>query len=445
MLTGQPPTTALNDLAGQPITDPFGQPGFPGFDGMSASTSLAYTAAMQEKGVPVTFAYISDAHDFHGVAGNAHEAFGPGSAGYVAQLNAYDDAFGAFFNRLASDGLNKSNTLFVFTVDEGDHFVGGSPTPADCDGVTTPCDWTGQVGEINANIDTLMHNQHPEITTAFTVHGDDAPTFYLSNNPGQNDPNTRAFERAASTLTAVNPYTGNTDPLMVQMADQAEMKLLHMYTAGDPLRDPTFAYFGDPNYFLTDFPSSTCLTCINPAFAWNHGDIQPEIANTWLGFVGPGIRTLGETSDVWTDHTDVRPTMFSLLGLSDSYDGDGRAILQVLNPSAIPASLRAHLHTLDELGAVYKQLNAPFGSLGLDSLSVATAGVTSGSASDDATYVATQAQLASWLTQRDQLAERIAGLLIGAEFHGTPINQLQASRLISQAEGLIETVHNAAH
>ena len=29
-----------------------------------------------------------------------------------------------------------------FTVDEGDHFVGGTPTPVDCDGVNVPCDWT---------------------------------------------------------------------------------------------------------------------------------------------------------------------------------------------------------------------------------------------------------------------------------------------------------------
>src|SRR5262249_60344364 len=118
-------------LDGTPTPGPCGPPGFPGFDGMSASTSLAYTAALQEKGVPVTFSYISDAHDFHGVAGNAHVAFGPGSAGYVAQLKEYDDAFAAFFDRLASDGLDRSNTLFVFTVDEGDHFVGGTPTPAD--------------------------------------------------------------------------------------------------------------------------------------------------------------------------------------------------------------------------------------------------------------------------------------------------------------------------
>jgi hypothetical protein len=67
-----------------------------------------------------------------------------------------------------------------------------------------------------SNIQTLMAYQHPEIpitsTSKFTVHGDDAPTFYLTNNPGQNDPATRAFERAASTLTAVNPYTATTSP-----------------------------------------------------------------------------------------------------------------------------------------------------------------------------------------------------------------------------------------
>ena len=68
LLTGQPGPVALTDLSGQPIVDPFGQPGFPGFDGMSAAVTLSYVAAMQEKGVPITYAYISDAHDFHDVS-----------------------------------------------------------------------------------------------------------------------------------------------------------------------------------------------------------------------------------------------------------------------------------------------------------------------------------------------------------------------------------------
>jgi hypothetical protein len=439
LLTGQPSSVAVTGLDGNPITDPFGQPGFPGFDGMSAAVSLAYTAEMQEAGVPVTFAYISDAHDNHGTAGNAHVAYGPGSAGYVAQLKAYDDAFGAFFSRLAADGINKSNTLFVFTVDEGDHFVGVQKT--DCDGVTTPCDYgPNEVGEINANIKTLVANQTTGLGTAWTVHGDDAPTFYLSGNPGETDPFVRDFERQVSGLTAVNPYTGNTDHLMVAMADRAEMKLLHMYTAGDPLRDPTFAYFANPDYFLTDFPASTCLTCINPAFAWNHGDIQPEIANTWLGFVGPGIRTLGETGEVWTDHTDVRPTMLVDLGLSTSYQDDGRAILEILDGNVVPHSLNVHRGSIQALGAAYKQLTAPFGDLGMASLKVATAAIITGSASDDSAYTATQAKLADWLARRDALAGQIASALEGAEFNGTGLNESDLKSLTRQANNLVAEV-----
>src|SRR5262249_42149479 len=260
-LTGQPATTPLTDLLGQPITDPFGQPGFPGFDGMLAAVSLAYVVAMQEAGIPITYAYISDAHDFHGVAGNQHVAFGPGSQGYVDQLAAYDEAFAAFFERLTAAGITQHNTLFVFTVDEGDHFVGVQKT--NCDGVTTPCVYgQNEVGEINVNIDTLVQHQFPTLATqflggaapnAFTVHGDDAPTFYLAKKGagplGQTDPLTRQFEQTIANLTAVNPYTLLTDRLMVQMADQTGMKALHMFTTGDPARNATFVFFADPNYF----------------------------------------------------------------------------------------------------------------------------------------------------------------------------------------------------
>ena len=43
---------ALKKLDGTPITDQFGQPGFPGFDGLFASTTLSYVAQMQEAGIP---------------------------------------------------------------------------------------------------------------------------------------------------------------------------------------------------------------------------------------------------------------------------------------------------------------------------------------------------------------------------------------------------------
>ena len=452
-LTGQPPSTPLTDLLGNPIADPFGQPGFPGFDGMSAAVSLAYVAAMQEKGIPVTYAYISDAHDFHGVSGNVHVAFGPGDAGYVAQLKAYDDAFAAFFARLAADGITQSNTLFVFTVDEGDHFAGVAKTG--CDGVTIPCVYgPNEVGEINSNIDLLIAHQFPALASqflgtaapyAFTVHGDDAPPFYLARKAvmgvgggplAQTDPVTRDFERTVANLTAVNPYTAMTDRLMVRMADQTGMKALHMFTTGDPARNATFAFFADPNYFITDFPASTCETCINPLFAWNHGDIQPEIAQTWLGFVGPGVRAMG-TSDLWTDHTDVRPTMLTLLGLEEVYVHDGRSIVEPLYDWAVPQTLRAHRETLLRLAAVYKQLNAAFGQFATDMLTASTGALTSGSAADDHVYAQTESAIADLTSERDALAAQMKTLLNAAAFGGQAIDEQQAKQLIAQAEDLL--------
>src|SRR5881392_3280462 len=94
------PSGPMTDLNGNVIQDAGGHIGFPGFDGMEASVSLAWVAQMQEAGIPVTYGYVSDAHDDHGTSGNIHFAFGPGESGYTAQLQAYDQAFGKFFERL---------------------------------------------------------------------------------------------------------------------------------------------------------------------------------------------------------------------------------------------------------------------------------------------------------------------------------------------------------
>ena len=144
------PGGPLTDLDGNVIEDNNTPTniGFPGFGGITAAQSLAYVAAMQEHGIPVTTAYISDVHDNHSsdtffapaVCSSDLESggLGPGDPCYEAQLAAYNEAFGKFFARLAKDGINQFNTLFVFTSDEGDHFSGGPATPSTCDGVTTP-------------------------------------------------------------------------------------------------------------------------------------------------------------------------------------------------------------------------------------------------------------------------------------------------------------------
>src|SRR2546421_759701 len=389
------PNGSMTDLNGNVIQDPQGHVGFPGFDGMSASVSLAYVAAMQEHGVPVTYAYISDAHDAHPNG----PAYGPGQADYVAALKAYDDAFGKFFTRLANDGINSNNTLFVFTSDEGDHFVGGAPSPAGCNGVTTPCTYS-QIGEINANMAGLLATEQG-ITTPFKVHSDSSPTVYITGNPARTDPVTRTFERGVGKLTAVNPITGNTDTLTKYLADPVEMNLLHMITA-DPARTPTFTMFADPNYFLQTGAldcSSPCVT-EQPGFAWNHGDVNPDINVTWLGMVGPGVDQSGVDSNTWSDHTDIRPTMMVLLGLKDDYSHDGRVLFEDFQGWAVPPSLKKAGGIALQLAQVYKQIDACVGQLGLKTLAVSTKALESGTASDDSTYTQLENQLNSITSQR---------------------------------------------
>jgi hypothetical protein len=440
------PGVPLKDLNGNVIQDSSGHVGFPGFDGMSAAVSLSYVAAMQEHGVPVTYAYISDAHDNHAGAG----AYGPGEAGYVAALKAYDDAFGKFFNRLAADGINKHNTLFVFTADEGDHFGGGTPTPSGCDGVNTPCTYThvncnatnppscpaNNVGETNANMAGLLATQQG-ITTAFTVHADSAPTVYITQSPG-NPPRdaavTRAFELAAGKLTGINPQTGATEQIMRAMADPVEMKLLHMVTA-DPFRTPTFTYFADPAYFLFAGAPNCTQACISQqfGFAWNHGDFQQEIVNTWLGLVGPGVRHLGATGAIWSDHTDIRPTILALTGLHDDYASDGRVLIEALDGDGLAKSLRENRNIFVSLAKAYKQINAPVGQLGLSTLARSTQALQG----DDATYTAIENQLTALNSQRDAIAGQMIALLNDAAFGGKAIKEKQARDLIRQAENLL--------
>jgi hypothetical protein len=432
------PTGPLTDLSGNVIQDATGHIGFPGFDGMSASVSLAYVAAMQEHGIPVTYAYISDAHDKH----PSGPAYGPGEAGYVAALKSYDDAFAAFFTRLANDGLNPSNTLFVFTADENDHFVGGTPSPVNCDGVTIPCTYS-QIGEVNANMAGLLATEQG-ITTPFKVHSDSAPTVYITGNPARDALVTRTFERATGQLTALNPYTNTTENLTVGMADPVEMKLLHMITA-DPARTPTFTWFALPDYFLfAGAPncSTPCVT-VQPGFAWNHGDVTPDITTTWLGMVGPGVAHVGIDSATWSDHTDVRPTILALVGLNDDYSRDGRVLYEDLSGWARPSAVMASGNFL-LLARTYKQLDAAVGQFGLNSLQVSTKALESGSASDDSTYASLENQLSTLGAQRDALAAQMIGLLEGAEFNGQPISNSQAQSLIAQAKSLLKQMQTLA-
>ena len=445
----------MTDLNGNVIQDATGHIGFPGFDGMEATVTLSFVAQMQEAGVPVTYAYISDAHDGHGTSGNIHFAYGPGEAGYVQQLHDYDVAFQKFFDRLAADGITGKNTLFVFTVDEGDHFVGDQPTPTGCDGVTTACNYN-RVGEINADLRRMVLTQFGD-STVYSVHSDDAPTVYVngtSTQPlrDQTDPIVRNLEREMAQLNWLNPYTNVVENnIMVALADHTGMKTLHMVTA-DPFRTPTFTPFADPDWFFFATGGGICVNqgdCAfipartSQSFAWNHGDIQDEIASTWAGYVGPGIESIGIDSTTWSDHTDLRPTILDLVGLKDDYVHDGRLISEILQGYSRPLAVKKS-GSFIALAQTYKQLNAPFGAFAMDILKSSTFALASNDA-DDATYNSVEGQIQSLTSQRDAVSTQMKALLQGAAFNGQAFSDSQAQALIAQGQSLLAQAKALPH
>jgi hypothetical protein len=315
--------------------------------------------------------------------------------------------------------------------------------------VSTPCTYAnGHVTEVNGDLKRIIARYNLDhgttATTNFSVHSDMAPNVYITGNPARDSATARGLEKAFADVHVTNPLSGKVQSLFVALADPVEEKLLHMVTA-DPARTPTFTPFAQGDYFLsasstTPCPGNDVNQCIstavanpNQSFAWNHGGVQPEIATTWIGYVGPGVANLGRTNAVWTDHTDIRPTMFALLGLKDDYVSDGRVVTEFLKGDAGPK----HQQQLEQLGAVYKQLNASFGPFAMDTLCASTAALASTSAGD-ATYAGTESALAALGVQRDATAGQIRLALWNAEFNGAKLDQAKVKAWIQTGQDVLQ-------
>jgi hypothetical protein len=468
----------LVDLNGNQINGAFltNHPGFPGYEGINASQSLAYAADMLENGVQVANIYMSDLHGNEFITGldgpgqpcyKAPDALGSGSACYIAQAQYYNEAFGSFFKRLAADGITARNTLFVVSSDEGDHEAGANvgraiqPTPANCDGATvsgntvTPdvaCTYpAGSFGELDGNITGLLTAAGN--TTPFGLEADTAPEFYLHGNPGPHTPVVRAFEHDVANLTAANPYTGTTQKIDNYLADPTEEAILHFVNA-DPARTPTLAMFAKPDYYLSTGPTACSGACVqqDTGFAWDHGDYAAEIDTNYVGFAGPGVRRLGldgpsasqgttssgpDSGQIevvqdhfpgpWVDETDIRPTILYLTGLRDDYEHDGRVITQILGDPNRALSAPG----VTSLGECYKQLNSSVGEFGSATLQADTKAI---DGSNDSAYAATDQALRGLEVARDRQAGLIKGELEDAAFWGRAISQAgpqaQACQLI---------------
>jgi hypothetical protein len=463
----------LVDLDGNPLIEPFShRPGFPGFN-PTATQSLAVLADMQEAGIPVTYGYISDLHerkpDTTTGCTTANQAvsgrpLGPGDSCYVTNARHYDAAFQKFFERLAADGITPKNTLFVISAEENDQFAGANvgratqPTPAGCDGVTTPCNYAaGQIGELQANINGLLSGSASS-GTQFDMEPQGV-AIYAHGQPAADDPVVRQLERDTARMTNPHdPYSGvDNEPITKYQAGALEQRVLHLQTA-DPLRTPTFTLFPKPDYF---FSTSGPNVSINSSFAYDHGYYSPNIDVTWASIAGPGVaargvdgpqpagsnqahdpestNTVPEASRLgtWVEETDLRPTMLSLTGLRDDYQSDGHVITQALSRAN-----RALAATAD-LARGYAQINSSVGEFATDTLLADTKALASGSGSDDSAYRAEQRTLRHLADDRDHAAARIKQTLAEAAAGHVP-HHGEIQRGLARVGELLKRAHRLA-
>jgi hypothetical protein len=254
------------------------------------------------------------------------------------------------------------------------------------------------------------------------------------------------MEHDLDALTATSPISGNTDKLSKLLADRAEMKLLHMVTFS-PARTPTLTMFGNDDYFFETVkpPATGCASqsdCVfeGPGFAWNHGDFQQQITQTWVAMAGPGVKRLGRHDKQFTDHADVRPTLMALLGLTDDYVHEGRAVAEFMQENALPSGIRGDRESFVELARVFKQLNAPKGELGRASLVWSNRSVTA----TDRNYARYLKRIGDITTDRDQLAGQIKTVLNNATFHNQPVAEAAEDGLGHRAKRLIDEVKRLA-
>jgi hypothetical protein len=482
----------LVDLSGHELDGAFLSPpgpGFPGFGPITATQSLAYVADMQESGIPITYGYIGDAHEKktgQSNCSNAGTAQGPGDSCYRQNLAAYNTAFTTFFQRLADDGITPKNTLFVFAADEGDHFAGANANRAvtpSCTGTPDTTSYsctypTGTIGEQQVSIHGLLATQQGDSTPFYNEP--QGNSVFITGNPGPTSSTTRTLERDFLKATVNDTYDNATETVAAYAADPEVEQLLHFVDA-DPNRTPSFTVFPRPDFFLStgladptsnprtpDCPTAAAADAaakcvvINNGFAWDHGYYAPEIDNTWLGLVGPGVAhkgvdgfTAGEgpssqdgsnanpqpvtslrNPGTWADHTDIRPTILALTGLKDDYIDDGRVLVEDM--TSPPG--KSGQPKFQDLAVCYKQLNASVGQFGTDMLVADTAALKTGSTGNDSTYQGVLTKIQKLGAARDALATQIKGDLFDAEFNDHPIpgaNDLKdCNDILSQANQL---------
>lgn len=327
----------------------------------SAGVTLPLATALLASGVPIVFSYIENTHQR--CTGTTPQSCGGNLAkgSFEDLLKADDAAFGKFFTDLTALGITTANTLFVVTTDEEDHYL---------DGYAKIVDTT---------------DLQPAINGA-------AGIFYGAN------------------ADALGDTLGRTTGIQ-SIATRSAMKALHIPTADQ--RAPTYVAFSDADSYFNRGPCSNCGR-------WNHGTINPDINDFWIGIVGAGVKP-GRLS-AFTDHADIVATVRYALGIAPAGDLDGVPVFPALSR-----------RTSDELVAArdaYKRANAPLGDFGIAILKLSTAGVRGGA---DARAKA-DARIADLTVRRDAIATELRGAIDGS----APRNAEALRELVKRATAVVD-------
>ena len=206
----------VNDTDGNPIKDPTNTYcGFPGFDGAFAKNSLGMVAQMQENGVPVTYAYISDAHDNHS---NATAWTGR------SRLQAAAEGLRHGVRQVLHAALERRHQQVEHAVRlhrrrgrplrrrHGDVGRRGQPDVHACallEHVRAPVE-PDRRGDREPQGHSLR--LRPERHDGLHIHFDDAPTVYVNGNPSRADPVVRKLEQDSAAITGADPYADPPGP-----------------------------------------------------------------------------------------------------------------------------------------------------------------------------------------------------------------------------------------
>jgi hypothetical protein len=251
---GQP---VVKDTEGQPIADPFGQPGLPGFDGMLAKVSLGYVAADAGGRRPghLRLHLRRPRQPQPGLrASGSGRGRLPGPS-----CRPTTEAFGAFFDRLKAHGIDKRNTLFVFTVDENDHFAGGDSA----DGTWSHTSATSAAGSSaraqpaqpdparsNANLAALPARRRAELPGAL---GLGCRRVLLNGNPPRTDAALRKLERDVAATKAIDPYVSPDPTPITSSWSTPSPSGRCTWSTPIPAHADLHAVPANPDYFLSTF------------------------------------------------------------------------------------------------------------------------------------------------------------------------------------------------